>query len=78
MIKVASDNDKHIYSFLRKKDNNTVFIMLNLSPSEQKATLKGNSYAGDYKSLFENKDIHLDGSLAVNLKPWEYRVYVNN
>ncbi|TRZ75892.1 MAG: alpha-amylase [Bacteroidetes bacterium] len=76
MIKVASDNDKNVYSFLRKKDNNTVFVILNLSAVEQKAKLKENSYAGDYKSLFENKDIHIDGSLAVNLKPWEYRVYV--
>jgi hypothetical protein len=75
MIKVASDQDKYVYSFLRKKDNNAVFVILNLSSVEQKATLKGSSYAGDYKSLFENKDIHLDGSLAVTLKPWEYRVY---
>jgi 1,4-alpha-glucan branching enzyme len=75
MIKVASDQDKYVYSFLRKKDNNAVFVITNLSPTEKKATLKGNSYAGDYKSLFENKDIHIDGSLAVTLKPWEYRIY---
>jgi 1,4-alpha-glucan branching enzyme len=75
MIKVASDQDKYVYSFLRKKYNNIVFVILNLSPTEQKATLKGNSYAGDYKSLFKNKDIHIEGSLAVTLKPWEYRVY---
>jgi len=75
MIKVASDNDKNIYSFLRKKDNNTVFVILNLSPSRQKATLKGKSYAGDYRNLFENNGLHTDGSLEVTLKPWEYRVY---
>jgi 1,4-alpha-glucan branching enzyme len=75
MIKVASDNDKNIYSFLRMKDNNTVFVILNLSSSEQKATLKGNSYTGDYKSLFENKDAHIDGNLSLTLKPWEFRVY---
>jgi 1,4-alpha-glucan branching enzyme len=75
MIKLDSDNGDNVYSFLRKKDNNTVFVILNLSPSEQKAILKGNNYSGDYKSLFENKDTHLDGSLSVILKPWEYRVY---
>ena len=75
MIKVASDNDKNIYSFLRKKDNNTVFVILNLSSIEQKTTLKGNSYTGDYKSLFENKDVHIDGNLSLTLKPWEFRVY---
>ena len=78
MIKVDSDNDKNVYSFIRKKDNNIVFVILNLSTTEQKATLKENSLAGNYKSLFENKDIHFDGSLTVILKPWEYRVYVNN
>ena len=76
MINVNSDNDKYVYSFLRKKDNNTVFVILNLSPAEQKTTLKGNSYAGDYKSLFENKDAHIDGSMVVTLKPWEYLIYV--
>ncbi len=75
MVKVDSDNDKNVYSFLRIKDDNKVFVILNLSHVEQKATLKGNSYAGDYKSLFENKDIHLDGNLTVTLEPWEYRVY---
>jgi hypothetical protein len=75
MIKIASDHDKNVYSFLRKKDNNTVFVIMNLSPVEQKATLKGKTYAGDYEILFENKDIHIDGSLVVTLKPWEYRVY---
>jgi 1,4-alpha-glucan branching enzyme len=76
MIKVNTDNDKNIYSFLRVKDKNTVFVIFNLSSMEQKATLNGDSYAGDYKSLFDNQDIHLDGSLTVSLKPWEYRVYV--
>jgi cyclomaltodextrinase len=75
MVKVASDNNKNVYSFLRIKDNNIVFVILNLSPFEQKATLKGNNYSGDYQSLFEKKDIHIDGSLSVTLRPWEYRVY---
>jgi 1,4-alpha-glucan branching enzyme len=76
MIKIDSDNDKNVYSFLRIKDNNKVFVILNLSPLEQKATLKGNIYTGNYKSLFENKDIHFDESISVTLKPWEYRVLV--
>ncbi len=76
MIKITSDNDKNVYSFIRKKDNNVVFVILNLSPAEQKATLKGNSYAGDYNTLFENSDILINGSLTVTLKPWEYRIYV--
>jgi glycosidase len=76
MIKVASDQDKYIYSFIRKKDNNSVFVILNLSPAGQMATLKGNIYAGEYKNLFENKETHIGGSLIVDLKPWEYRVYV--
>lgn len=75
MIKVASDNDKNIYSFIRKKDNNTVFVILNLSNQEQTATLKGDSFPGEYKSLFENNEIKIDSPLSVTLKPWEYRVY---
>jgi glycosidase len=75
MIMVASDNDKNIYSFIRKKDNNKVFVILNLSNQEQKVTLKGDSFPGDYKSLFDNNEIKIDSPLSVTLKPWEYRVY---
>jgi glycosidase len=75
MIRIASDNDKAVYSFLRKKDKNSVFVILNLSPAEQKVTLKGENYAGDYKNLFDNIKIRIDGPLVVTLKPWEYRVY---
>jgi len=75
MIKVTSDHDTNVYSFIRKKDKNVVFVITNLSPVEIKATLTGEVYAGDYRDLFENKDIHIDGNLAVTLKPWEYRVY---
>lgn len=76
MIKIKSDNDKHVYSFIRKKNNHAVFVISNLSPVLQKATLDGNIYAGDYKILFENKEILIKANLTVELKPWEYRVYV--
>jgi 1,4-alpha-glucan branching enzyme len=77
MIKLPTDNDKFVYSFLRKKDDNQVFVILNLSTTEQKAILKGNAFAGDYKDPFNhNKETHIDPSLSVTLKPWEYRVYV--
>ena len=75
MIKVASGNDKNIYSFIRKKDDNLVFVVLNLSHVEQKANLKIGNLNGDYKSLFEDKIIHLDTICSLTLKPWEYRVY---
>jgi hypothetical protein len=75
MIMVASDNDKNIYSFIRNKDNNKVFVILNLSNQEQKVTLKGDNFPGDYKNLFDNNEIKIDSPLLVTLKPWEYRVY---
>jgi len=75
MTKISTDNDKNIYAFLREKDNNKVFVILNLSPREQNVILNGDNYAGDYNSLFEAKNIHLNGSLSVSMKPWEYRVY---
>ena len=75
MIKLTSDNDKFVYSFIRQKDNHTVFVIVNLSPAEQKATLKGEDLTGDYKSLFDNQSISIKDSFAITLRPWEYSVY---
>jgi 1,4-alpha-glucan branching enzyme len=78
MIRIATDNDIAVYSFLRKKEKNSVFVLLNLSPAEQKVTLKGDLYAGKYKNLFDNTAIQISSSMVVTLNPWEYRVYIKN
>ena len=75
MMKVNTNNDKHIFAFLRIKDKNTMFVIINLSNISQKITLKGKSYSGDFLDLFTNEKSHFQEGEIMTMKPWEYKVY---
>ncbi len=75
-IKADKNNDK-IVSFLRKKDNNTVIVILNVTGKPVTASLNlGAENAGEYTCIFNNKKYSLPKDLKVELKPWEYRIWV--
>ena len=74
MMKLNTDNDKHIYAFLRINDKNTVFVIMNLSGSLQKVMMKGKSFSGNYVDLFTNEKIRFNDGQVITMKPWEYRV----
>ncbi|MCX6243215.1 MAG: alpha-amylase family glycosyl hydrolase [Bacteroidetes bacterium] len=76
MIKIESDNNKNIYCFLRVKEKNVLLVLFNLSPSSQSATLKVKVHTGHYEELLSNGSFNLNESSIVNLKPWEYRIYL--
>ena len=75
LIKVNSSNDKAVYSFVREKDGNKVFVILNLSETEQDVTLKGQKYIGSYTNIFTNKNVDFKANTELKLKPWEYLVF---
>ncbi|MBE9466723.1 MAG: alpha-glucosidase C-terminal domain-containing protein [Bacteroidetes bacterium] len=75
LIKINSSNDKAVYSFVREKDGDKVFVILNLSETEQDITLNGQEYAGAYKNIFTNEDVEFKSNTELKLKPWEYLVF---
>ncbi len=75
LIKINSSNDKAVYSFVRKKDGDKVFVILNLSDKEQDITLKGQKYIGAYTNIFTNKTVDFKENTELKLKPWEYLVF---
>jgi 1,4-alpha-glucan branching enzyme len=76
MIRLQSDNNQNIYVFLRVKENNVILVMMNLTGSGQVATIKGTLQRGGYTGLLPEGSFHLGESCIVNLKPWEYRIYL--
>ncbi|RLD62101.1 MAG: alpha-amylase [Bacteroidetes bacterium] len=75
LIKINSSNDKAVYSFVREKDDDKVFVILNLSEKEQDITLNGEEYAGAYKNIFTNEKAEFKANTELKLKPWEYLVF---
>lgn len=73
--KIKNGNDKNIYSFVREKDGDKVFVIINLSPENQTAKLNNRSIVGNYKNIISGETVSLNGSEEYNLAPWAYIVY---
>jgi len=74
---VNNSNSENVFTFLRKKDNCKVLVILNLSDINQNITLQNKLIKGKYKSLFTDDDFNLADSVKFELSPWEYIVLVN-
>jgi glycosidase len=74
--KVATDKDKQVYCFLREKGGRKMFVLLNFSEADQKISLRGDAFAGDYKELFTGEKKSWKANEKAVLGPWQYQVYV--
>ncbi|MBI4645460.1 MAG: alpha-amylase [Bacteroidia bacterium] len=68
--------DTMVYAFMRKKENNEILILLNLSASSAIAEIRDKKLAGNYKEIFSKKQEIFTGIINIPLKAWEYRVYI--
>jgi len=67
--------DKPILAFERKRDDNTVFVVMNLSSESVTGSIKTGSSAGAYHSYPSQTAVDLKEEHAVKLGPWEYLIY---
>ncbi len=75
LVRVKTDHDDAVFAFTRKKNENTVFVILNLTGKSQKVTLQGKDFAGTYTNIFNEKKVTFIENHQLELKPWDYRVY---
>lgn len=76
MVHVPNDKLAQVLSFVRQDANGKVFAVFNLSPTAQKVRFEQTLFHGVYTEHFSRKSATLDASTALELKPWEYRVFV--
>lgn len=74
--KVATDKDKQVYCFVRKKGERKMFVLLNFSDSDQKLTLKGDEFTGEYLELFTGEKKAWKAGEKAILGPWQFLVYI--
>ena len=73
-VPTADANDE-VYAFIREKDGNKVFVILNLSTENITTSLPGDAYAGTYTELFSGKAKTFEADELLKMGPWEYKVY---
>ena len=76
LVRINSDQNEKIFAFSREAEGNKVVVILNLSKEPVTATLEMDANAGQYACYKDRNKHDLAAKLAVDLKAWEYRVYV--
>ncbi len=76
LIKIKNSNDSSVISFIRKKDNNKIFILTNLSKNNKEVTINDKEVFDTYMDFFNNDDVSLTENEKFFLKPFEYKIFV--
>jgi glycosidase len=72
--KVVAGDEKALYAYTKSKAGKKIFVILNLSATEQTVTVKDRSLWGNPYNLFMYSKEPLTGA-AWKLEPWGYVVY---
>lgn len=73
--RVKTTNDASVFAFVRERENDKIFAVLNLSGQERSVTLAGTLYLDDYSNAFTNEVIVLSEGAEITLPAWGYKVY---
>ncbi len=72
--KVTVGNENAIYAYVREKTGKKVFVILNLTNSEQIVSINDTNLLGSAINIFNNQPETIN-SEPTNIEPWGYRVY---
>lgn len=75
-IKIPTSNDNEIYSFVRQSDKDKILVILNLTDKIQNLKIESEYISGDYEEAFTQEIISIENQLIIELKPWDYKVFV--
>jgi glycosidase len=75
LTRITGTDNKSVYSFIREKGGDKVFIILNLTGHPVSNTLRGKLYTGNYKDIFSGEEVVFSRNATIDLQPWEYKVY---
>jgi glycosidase len=75
LTRVTSSDNKAVYAFVREKESDRVFVILNLTGEQVTVTLKGKVYPGRYNEVFSDETVTFRRNEEVTLTGWEYRVF---
>jgi glycosidase len=76
MQRILTDNNVNVFSFVRRKGNDMVFVILNLSPESRTVNVaSGQAPRERLTELFTGETIRPRQEFSVEMEPWGYRVY---
>ena len=76
MFRVKTSNDVNVFAVTRANETDKIFAIFNLSNLNQKVDLLDDAFVGTYKELFSGEPVDFAAGSKVELKPWEFFIYV--
>ena len=76
MERVYNTSPTEVLSFIRENSKDKVFVVINFSDKDNAVKFEGPQTLGAYTELFNEQKVTISEATVLNLKPWEYRVYV--
>lgn len=76
-INVNNSSPDKILSFIRKKDNNKILVIANLSKEKKDVSFQDKNYSGTYTDAFSGEKINLTKEESLQLTPWSYKVLIS-
>jgi len=79
MKRLPELNNENILAFVREKEDDSVFVILNLSGSNETVAFTPDISAGSYTNIINGDKVEFSAgeSYTIPLEPWEYRVFAN-
>ena len=75
MERVYTNDDESIFAFTREKDEDKVFVVLNISAKPKVVKFSGENFAGNYTELFSAQEKTITTDVMLEMEPWAYKVY---
>lgn len=78
MVRVTNDKMDKVISFYRESNGDAVLPIFNFSNEEITVKLDTKYLQGNYTELFSKEKTAFKDSYTLQLKPWEYKIWVKN
>lgn len=73
--RVNTNDDLKVFAFTREKENDKVFVVLNLSEESRVVEFTSEGFEGSYTELFSGDQVLLDNNSALEMNAWGYKIY---
>jgi len=74
IVRIMNDKMDQVISFVREKNGDKVLVFINLSKESVVVQFDTSFDKGSYINLFSNAQQQVDGTLVVEMAPWDYVV----
>ncbi len=75
MVRVNTNEDNKVFAFVREKEENKVFVVLNISDDSLNVNFVGDMFTGNYTNVFSNEALTITEEFMIEMQPWDYLVF---